>query len=84
MWGQASNVDSDMVLETGRTGAVKERRQRMRTAFNGLATNEWIKRHCDEDHGAMCACGEVETQEHIICACTAMGVWKARKAVVMS
>jgi hypothetical protein len=51
--------------------------------FNGLATNEWIKRQCGGDHDARCACGKAETQEHIICACTAMGVWKARTAMVM-
>jgi hypothetical protein len=55
----------------------------MRTKFNGLATNEWIKRQCDDDHDTRCACGEVETQEHIICACTTMGVWKGRKPMVM-
>jgi hypothetical protein len=38
-------MDWDMLmLETGKTGAIKERSQRMRTMFNGLATNEWIKR----------------------------------------
>ena len=50
MWGGAINVDWDMMLETGRTGTVRERRQRMRTMFNGLATNEWIRRQCDEAH----------------------------------
>ena len=32
MWGRAINVDWDMMLETGRTGTVRERRQRMRNA----------------------------------------------------
>ena len=82
MWGRAINVDWDMMLETGRTGTVRERRQRMRTMFNGLATNEWIRRQCDEDHDARCECGLKETQEHIICECTTKGVLKARKAMV--
>jgi hypothetical protein len=51
--------------------------------FNGLATNEWIQRQCDEDHDARCECGLKETQEHIICECTTTGVLKARKAMVM-
>jgi hypothetical protein len=42
----------------------------MRTMFNGLATNEWIRRQCDGDHDARCECGLKETQEHIICECT--------------
>ena len=54
----------------------------MRTMFNGLATNEWIRRQCDEDHDARCECGLKETQEHIICECTTKGVLKARKAMV--
>jgi hypothetical protein len=83
MWGRANNVDWDMMMETGRTGTVRERRQRMCTMFNGLATNEWIKRQCDEHHDARCECGMKETQEHIICACTVKGVLKARKAMVM-
>jgi hypothetical protein len=51
--------------------------------FNGLATNEWIRRQCDEAHDARCECGSKETQEHIICECTTKGVLKARKAMVM-
>jgi hypothetical protein len=51
--------------------------------FNGLATNEWIRRQCDEDHDARCECGLKETQEHIKCECTTKGVLKARKAMAM-
>jgi hypothetical protein len=31
MWGQESNVNWDMMSETGRAGTTKERRQRMHT-----------------------------------------------------
>jgi hypothetical protein len=82
MWWRANNVDWYMMMETGRTGTIRERRQRMRTMFNGLATNEWIKRQCDEHHDARCECGMKETQEHIICTCTAKRLLKERKAMV--
>jgi hypothetical protein len=81
-WGRANNVDWDMMLDTGRTGTAREQRQRMRTVFNGLATNEWIQRQCDGDHDARCECVSKETQGHIICACTTTGVLKAWKAVL--
>jgi hypothetical protein len=48
MWRRAINVDWDMMLETGRTGTVRKRRQRMRTMFNA----GW-QRTCGYDDSAM-------------------------------
>ena len=83
MGPREKNADWDMMLETGRTGAIKERRQRMRTVFKDrLATNELIKRQCDEDHDERCTCGEVESQEHVMCSCSQKEVWNGRKKIV--
>ena len=51
----------------------------MRTMFNGLATNEWIQRQCDEDHDARCEC--VDRRKHRS-RCTTTGVLKAQRAMV--
>jgi hypothetical protein len=81
MWGETSEMDWDMMLESGKVGSVQQRRHRMRVMFNTLATNDWVQSVCDEDHDKRCACGAVETQEHIIMECTLPDMVRVRNVV---